>query len=63
MNPVKRGFKVYMLADGNTRYISRLNVYTGKTEEKSEDTLGVTVVKTLYDNLKHRYVVPIYSKR
>ena len=50
-------------ADGNRRYISRLNVYTGKTGEKSEDALGVTVVKTLYDNLKHKYVVPIYSKR
>ena len=63
MKPVKGSFKVLVLADGNTGYISRLNFYTGKTGGKSEDGLGETVVKTLCENLKHRYVLPIFSKR
>ena len=63
MKPVKRGFKVWVLADGNTGYISRLNFNTGKTRGKSEDGLEATVVKTLCENLKHRYVLPIFSKR
>ena len=63
MKPVKRGFKVWVLAVGNTGYISRLNFYAGKTGGKSEDGLGATVVKTPGENLKHRYVLPIFSKR
>ena len=43
--------------------ISRLNFYTGKTGGKSENGLGATVVKTLCENLKHMYVLPIFSKR
>ena len=35
--PVKRGFKVWMLADAHTGYVSRLEVYTGRKETQSKE--------------------------
>ncbi len=45
--PTKRGFKVWVLADSHTGYISRFDVYTGKKEGRTEDGLGASVVKNL----------------
>ena len=54
LKPVKRGFKVWVLADAHNGYVSQLEVYTGKSREKSDDGLGASVVKSLCKNLKHR---------
>lgn len=55
MKPTQRGFKVLVLADSHTGYISRLQVYTGKNAETStNDGLGATVVKYLCSDLKNR---------
>ena len=40
MKPVKRGFKVWVLADGKTGYISMLNFYTGKSSGVAEPGPG-----------------------
>ena len=60
MKPVKRGFKVWVLADAHTGYLSRFSVYEGKTEKK-EDGLGATVVKQLCQHIKHRYTYNVYT--
>ena len=54
LKPVKRGFKVWVLADAKTGYVSRMSVYTGKSGLKCEEGLGAGVVKKLCENLKHR---------
>ena len=46
LKPVKRGIKVWVLADSNNGYISKLLVYTGK-EDSPEKALGTRVVKQL----------------
>ena len=56
--PVKRGIKVWALADADNGYISTLEVYTGKEGDSVEKGLGAKVVKTLtspYVN-SHRHV-------
>ena len=45
--PVKWGFKVWMLADGHTGYVSAFKVYTGKKGDTVEKGLGASVVKAL----------------
>ena len=52
--PVKRGIKVWVLADSKTGYASSLEVYKGKDGSKSEDGLGATVVKRLCKDIKQR---------
>ena len=47
MKPVKRGFKVWMLADAHTGYVSGFEVYTGKKGDTVEKGLGPGVVKAL----------------
>ena len=37
MKPVKWGFKVWMLADANTGYVSEFEVYTGKVIQLKKD--------------------------
>ena len=37
LKPVKRSFEVWMLADAHTGYVSRLQVYTGKEGEKTQN--------------------------
>ena len=54
LKPIKRGFKVWVLADAQTGYVSRLEVYKGKDGEKSDNGLGASVVKNLCQNIKHR---------
>ena len=51
LKPIKRGFKVWMLADALTGYVSRLDVYKGKDKGKSEDALGESVVKSLCQDI------------
>ena len=45
--PVKRGIKVWALADASNRYIANFQVYTGKQGNSVEKGLGANVVKTL----------------
>ena len=56
MKPVKRGFKVWMVADAITGYVSNFEVYTGKKGDKPETGLGSTVVKTLCHHIQYRYM-------
>ena len=51
LKPVKRGIKVWCLADSNNGYIHAFDVYTGKTETK-EDGLGTRVVLMLSSHLQ-----------
>lgn len=46
MKPVKRGYKVWCLADSSTGYVYAFDVYTGRSAEKSSETstLGERVV-------------------
>ena len=47
MKPVKRGIKVWVLADSVNGYFSRLEVYSGKQPGRVETGLGSRVVKSL----------------
>ncbi|XP_049958104.1 piggyBac transposable element-derived protein 4-like [Schistocerca serialis cubense] len=49
MKPVKRGYKVWCLADASPRFIINFDIYIGKrdTNDTSEFTLGEEVVLTL----------------
>jgi len=49
LKPVKRGIKVWVLADSRNGYFSKFEVYTGKgaTAEKG---LGMRVVRHLHLN-------------
>ena len=51
MKPVKRGIKVWVLADSHNGYFHKLQVYTGK-EGNGEKQLGQRVVKDLTQDLK-----------
>ena len=53
LKPVKRGYKVWCLADSKTGYIQKFDIYTGKTEDQiATDTLGERVVLNLTSCLK-----------
>ena len=54
MKPVKRGFKVWMLADAHTGYVTHLDVYTGKAGDGPTDGLGASVVKSLCQDITHK---------
>jgi hypothetical protein len=54
LKPIKRGFKVWVLADATNGYISRLQVYTGKSGTTTEDGLGGTIVKNLCKDIQHK---------
>ena len=53
--PIKRGIKVWGLADAHIRYISVFQVYTGKTGNSVEKGLGSNVVKTLCKPYENTY--------
>ena len=56
--PVKRGFKVWVRADGVNGYVCEFEVYTGKTDGERELGLGGNVVKRLTRNITgHNYTV------
>ena len=53
--PVRRGIKVWVLADSITGYASALEVYKGKAGNgKAETGLGAAVVKRLCQDIKER---------
>ncbi|CAH1957168.1 unnamed protein product [Acanthoscelides obtectus] len=56
MKPVKRGYKVWCLADSATGYICKFDIYTGKTSdsEKQNYGLGERVVINLTSSLKNK---------
>ena len=56
LKPVKRGFKVWTLADAHTGYVYSLEVYTGKKGDTVEKGLGASVIHTLSRPLQHRYM-------
>ena len=51
LKPVKRGFKVWAMADASNSYMYDFNVYTGATGER-ETGLGEKVVLTLAESIK-----------
>ena len=53
LKPVKRGFKVWAMADTSNGYMYDFNVYTGATGER-ETGLGEKVVLTLAESMKGR---------
>ena len=53
LKPVKRGIKVWALADSHNGYFHKFQVYTGK-EGSGEKQLGQRVVKDLTQHLKGR---------
>ena len=55
MKPVKRGIKVWVLADSHNGYFSKFQVYTGKQDGVVEKGLGARVVKDLTSSLKGKY--------
>ena len=50
LKPIKRGINVWVLADSNNGYFSKLQVYTGKADSP-EKALGPRVVKELTAHL------------
>ena len=52
--PVKRGIKVWVLADSENGYFHNLQVYTGK-ENSAEKGLGIRVVKDLTRPIKDKH--------
>ena len=52
MKPVKRGIKVWCLADSQNGFFSSFQVYTGKQNNSIEKGLGKRVVKDLTSDLK-----------
>ena len=56
IKPVKRGFKVWILSDAHTGYVSSFEIYTGKKGDTVEKGLGASVVKTLCQPIEHRYL-------
>ena len=53
--PVKRGFKIWMLADSDTGYVMKFSVYEGKTSNQVEKGLGANVVLGLSEDFHCRY--------
>jgi hypothetical protein len=41
MKPIKRGYKVWCLADSQTGYIMNFEIYTGKATDNTKDILGL----------------------
>lgn len=55
LKPVRRGIKVWALADSLNGYISEFEVYTGKKANAVEKNLGSNVVKTLTHNYMNTF--------
>ena len=53
--PIKRGFKIWMLADSDSGYVTNFKVYEGKTQGTVEKGLGANVVLTLTEHVQQRY--------
>ena len=59
LKPVKRGIKVWVLADSHNGYFHKFQVYTGK-EGSGEKQLGQRVVKDLTQELKGKHHHPFF---
>ena len=55
MKPIKRGIKVWVLADSVSGYFSRLEVYSGKQNNQVETGLGSRVVRSLSADFHGKY--------
>lgn len=55
MKPIKRGIKVWVLADSSNGYFPRLEVYTGRKDNTTERCLGSKVVKELTKDFQLRW--------
>ena len=55
LKPVKRGFKVWVIADATNGYTYDFNVYTGATAGGRETALGEKVVMKLSESIQGRY--------
>lgn len=56
MKPIKRGYKVWCLADSKTGYIQKFEIYCGKEtsdNKAKKSNLGETVVTKLTEDVKH----------
>ena len=51
--PVRRGIKVWMLADATNGYVTSLEVHTGKKGDAVETGLRARVVKNLTHHLQY----------
>lgn len=51
--PIKRGYKIWTLADQNG-YLYNFDIYTGKSEDYVEHSLGEKVVLRLTEDLHHK---------
>ncbi|KAG4066842.1 hypothetical protein HA402_012909 [Bradysia odoriphaga] len=59
LKPIKRGYKVWCLADSVTGFIIAFIVYTGKEKIITESTLGERVVMTFAQKLKPGSIVVV----
>ena len=55
IKPIKRGIKVWVLADSTNGYFSRLEIYTGKKVNSIEHNLGSRVVKDLTSDFQNKW--------
>ena len=55
MKPIKHGIKVWVLADSVSGYFSRLEVYSGKQNDRVETGLGSRVVRSLSADFQGKY--------
>ena len=51
LKPIKRGYKVWCLADAQTGYVMKFSIYTGKDARAPELGLGESVVLKLVSNM------------
>ena len=55
LKPVRRGIKVWALADSLNGFVSGFDVYTGKMTNAVEKNLGANVVKTLIQHYSNAF--------
>jgi hypothetical protein len=57
MKPVRRGYKVWCLADSRTGFVSQFDIYSGRSDkqENSSFSLGEKVVLSLCDTYIHTH--------
>ena len=53
--PIKRGFKIWMRADSDSGYVSKYEVYQGKTGSTVEKGLGAKDVMRLTEDIHKKY--------
>ena len=54
--PIKRGFKIWMMADSSSGYVAKYQVYEGKSPDGTVEVgLGGKVVLKMSENLQGRY--------